>query len=52
MAIDWGVLSVPTTFILDTKGRPRLMNHGVVREDKLLYQVRKVQKNKQKMYDE
>ncbi len=25
----WGVLSVPTTFVLDAEGRPRRVNHGV-----------------------
>jgi len=25
----WGVLSVPTTFIIDTRGQPRRVNHGL-----------------------
>lgn len=38
----WGVLSVPTTFILDGQGRPRQINHGVAGADKLRDQVRGV----------
>jgi thiol-disulfide isomerase/thioredoxin len=36
VARQWGVLSVPTTFILDAAGRPRHVNHGVTSVDKLL----------------
>ena len=36
IARQWGVLSVPTTFILDAQGRPRHVNHGVTPVDKLL----------------
>jgi thioredoxin 1 len=39
LAEYWGVLSVPTTFIIDAKGRPRGVNHGVVRADKLYKQI-------------
>lgn len=39
IASRWGVLSVPTTFILDAQGRPRHVNHGVTPQDKLLHQV-------------
>jgi thioredoxin 1 len=39
LADAWGVLSVPTTFIIDPDGRPRGVNHGVVREAKLLNQI-------------
>lgn len=35
----WGVLSVPTTFIIDAKGQPRGVNHGVARVDKLERQL-------------
>jgi len=28
-AQEWGVLSVPTTFIFDRQGQPRYVNHGV-----------------------
>jgi thioredoxin 1 len=39
LANQWGVLSVPTTFILDQKGRPRHVNHGVAPAEKLLRQI-------------
>jgi thiol-disulfide isomerase/thioredoxin len=39
LADAWGVLSVPTTFIIDSDGRPRGVNHGVAREPKLLAQL-------------
>ncbi len=39
IASQWGVMSVPTTFILDAQGRPRHVNHGVTPQDKLLRQV-------------
>lgn len=39
LAEYWGVLSVPTTFIIDAKGQPRGVNHGVVRADKLYQQI-------------
>lgn len=35
----WGVLSLPTTFVIDSFGRPRHVNHGVAREPKLLDQL-------------
>jgi thioredoxin-like negative regulator of GroEL len=35
----WGVLSVPTTFIIDAEGRPRGVNHGVARVEKLQRQL-------------
>ena len=36
IARQWGVLSVPTTFVLDAQGIPRHVNHGVTHVDKLL----------------
>jgi thioredoxin-like negative regulator of GroEL len=39
LAADWGVLSVPTTFLLDSKGQPRHVNHGVTRAEKLQQQL-------------
>lgn len=39
LADYWGVLSVPTTFIIDSNGQPRGVNHGVARADKLLRQL-------------
>lgn len=41
LANYWGVLSVPTTFIINKKGEPRLVNHGVAGADKLLKQIKK-----------
>ncbi len=35
----WGVLSVPTTFIIDKKGEPLHINHGVTLADKLRKQL-------------
>jgi thiol-disulfide isomerase/thioredoxin len=43
LAKAWGVLSVPTTFILDPKGAPRQVNHGVMRAEKLFEQLAAVQ---------
>lgn len=39
MAQQWGVLSVPTTFLLDAQGNLRHVNHGVTRVEKLMQQV-------------
>jgi thiol-disulfide isomerase/thioredoxin len=39
LADYWGVLSVPTTFIIDSKGQPRGINHGVASAEKLLKQL-------------
>ncbi len=39
----WGVLSVPTTFIIDSKGRPRRINHGVASTEKLHMQLKEVE---------
>ena len=39
LADYWGVLSVPTTFIIDSQGRPRHVNHGVTPAEKLLFQI-------------
>ncbi|MBN1966992.1 MAG: thioredoxin family protein [Anaerolineae bacterium] len=40
-ATRWGVLSVPTTFVLDPHGQPREVNYGVAGADKLKRQVAK-----------
>lgn len=39
MAQEWGVLSVPTTFIIDPQGRPRHINYGAISADKLFEQL-------------
>jgi thioredoxin 1 len=35
----WGVLSVPTTFIIDAQGQPRAVNHGLASLEKLTRQL-------------
>ncbi len=42
LASQWGVLSVPTTFVIDSHGKPRHVNHGVATTDKLLKQILEV----------
>jgi len=39
VADEWGVLSVPTTFIIDAKGQPRHVNQGVATVEKLWRQI-------------
>jgi thiol-disulfide isomerase/thioredoxin len=43
LADYWGVLSVPTTFIIDARGRPRRVNHGVSSAEKLQKQIEEVE---------
>jgi thioredoxin-like negative regulator of GroEL len=38
-ASRWGVLSVPTTFIIDGSGQPRQVNNGIVGPQKLKQQL-------------
>jgi len=38
----WGVLSVPTTFILDRSGQARCINHGIARAEQLKQQIEAV----------
>lgn len=40
LAKTWGVMSVPTTFLLDAKGEARYVNNGVARAEKLMEQVK------------
>jgi len=40
IADHWGVLSAPTTFILDAAGQPRHVNHGVAHLIQLRQQLR------------
>jgi len=39
LAKQWGVMSVPTTFLLDSRGEARYVNNGVARVEKLLEQL-------------
>ena len=39
LAQQWGVMSVPTTFLLDARGEARYVNNGVVRVEKLIEQL-------------
>jgi thiol-disulfide isomerase/thioredoxin len=43
LAKTWGVMSVPTTFLLDTRGVARYVNHGVTRAEKLMEQIQTLQ---------
>ncbi|MCL4275970.1 MAG: thioredoxin family protein [Anaerolineales bacterium] len=40
LAKTWGVMSVPTTFLLDQKGAAKYVNTGVARLEKLMEQVK------------
>lgn len=39
LAKVWGVMSVPTTFVLNAQGEARYVNNGVARAEKLLEQI-------------
>jgi len=39
LARVWGVISVPTTFLLDARGEARYVNNGVARANKLTEQI-------------
>ena len=39
LASTWGVMSVPTTFLLDSRGEARYVNNGVARAEKLMEQI-------------
>jgi thiol-disulfide isomerase/thioredoxin len=41
----WGVMSVPTTFLLDARGEARYVNHGVTRAEKLMEQLQTLQQS-------
>jgi thioredoxin-like negative regulator of GroEL len=39
LAKEWGVISVPTTYVLNADGKPRHVNHGVAPAAKLIQQL-------------
>ena len=39
LAKTWGVMSVPTTFLLNSRGEARYVNNGVTRVEKLMEQI-------------
>lgn len=39
LAKTWGVMSVPTTFLLNARGEARYVNNGVTRVEKLIEQL-------------
>ncbi|HCB01581.1 MAG TPA: hypothetical protein DEP19_04285 [Anaerolineae bacterium] len=39
LAKTWGVMSVPTTFLLNARGEARYVNNGVARAEKLMEQL-------------
>jgi thioredoxin-like negative regulator of GroEL len=42
IADHWGVLSVPTTFVIDSAGKTRFFNFGVTPAEKLQHQLAQV----------
>jgi len=42
LADAWGVLAVPTVFLIDAAGRPRRVHHGPVRAGILLRQLEEI----------
>jgi thioredoxin-like negative regulator of GroEL len=42
LADHWGVLSLPTTFVIDRSGRPRRVNHGPARAERLRAQLAEI----------
>lgn len=40
IAAGWGVLGLPTTFIVDNLGKVRRVNHGIARAEQLKEQIR------------
>jgi thiol-disulfide isomerase/thioredoxin len=42
LADHWGVLSLPTTFVIDRHGRPRRVNHAPARADRLRAQLTEI----------
>ena len=45
LAGKWGILSVPSTLILDKNGQLQHVNHGVTRAEQLLKQIEQVNRS-------
>ncbi|GAB4485877.1 MAG: hypothetical protein Fur0016_10820 [Anaerolineales bacterium] len=39
IAQEWGVMTVPTTFVIDASGKPRYVNQGIATAEKLIQQL-------------
>lgn len=39
IAQEWGVMTVPTTFVIDASGQPRYVNQGIATAEKLIQQL-------------
>lgn len=39
IAREWGVMTVPTTFVIDASGKPRYVNQGIAAAEKLIQQL-------------
>jgi hypothetical protein len=39
IANRWGVLSAPTTYVIDPHGKIKHINHGITRAEKILAQI-------------
>lgn len=50
LAKEWNVMSVPTTYIIDTNGTTKFVNHGAVRAEKLLEQIKQVNGSSERIY--
>lgn len=46
----WGVMSLPTTFILDAAGKPQSINYGVTSTQELRRQLENIHKLKDEVY--
>lgn len=46
----WGVMSLPTTFILDAEGKPQSVNYGVTSTQKLRLQLENAHKPKDEVH--
>ncbi len=40
---EWGIMSVPTMYILDVNGKPKYVNHGVMPQKRLYETILRIQ---------